>query len=475
MKFLKFVFITLLLVALAAAAGWFFAGDYISKIPSLKQYNIPTPSELLEDAQDDTLIEHAKKHSDPNYVCPMHPQIVQGEPGNCPICGMDLVKKEPPKPKAGKEKKILYWVAPMDANYRRDEPGKSPMGMDLVPVYEKAGTDTDDNDGYPRISIDPTVAQNMGIRTQKTKKTKLSRTIHTVGSVGYNEDTLRHIHPRANGWVERVFIKAEGDKVKRGSALLEIYSPDLVAAQKDLLIAKQSGQLFSQRGTTSLLESAKEKMRLLDIPESIIKRVASSGKSQDRIPILSPDNGIVIRMGIRDGMYVTPTTEMYAIADLSTVWVLVDVFEHQSSWVKVGNRAEIKVKGIPGKTWKGKVDYIYPELDKMTRTLRVRLKFSTPGHLLKPNMFADVTLFAKSVNTLTVPSEAIIYYENSPRVVKVLDDRQYQPVEVKTGMKSQGQVEILSGLKEGDKILVSGQFMIDSESNLQASFRRLTQ
>lgn len=443
-------------------------------------------SEQEVTSKQETVLEHAKKHSDPNYVCPMHPQIIKGEPGNCPICGMDLVAKEPIEDdssdegmadvdKSGEksgEKKILYWVAPMDANYRRDKPGKSLMGMDLVPVYDE-GQSKDSDSGLPRIKVKASTAQKMGIRTETVTRKKLSRIIHTVGSIGYNEDSLHHIHSRTNGWVEKVYVKAEGEKVKKGHPLVEFYSPDIVAAQKDLIIAKTSGKLFSQKGSASLVGSAKQKLRLLDVPESIIKRVQTSGKSQDRVPILAPENGVIIDMGIRDGMYVTPMLEMYSIADLSTVWVQVDVYEHQLSWMSVGNTADIEVRAIPGKVWTGKIDYIYPELNPVTRTLRVRLKFETPEQLLRPNMFADVTLYSKAKSALSVPAEAMIYYENSPRVVKVVSKNKYKPVEVKTGMKSDGQVEILEGLKEGDKIVVSGQFLLDSESNLQASFRRM--
>jgi Cu(I)/Ag(I) efflux system membrane fusion protein len=315
----------------------------------------------------------------------------------------------------------------------------------------------------------------MGIRTQSVNKQSLSRTIHTIGSVSYNEDTLHHIHSRANGWIEKVYVKAEGDEVKRGSTLVDFYSPDIVVAEKDLLIAKKSAQLFSKKGSGSLLESARQKLRLLDVPESIIKQIQKTGKSHDRVPIVAPQTGVITKMGIRDGMYVTPKLQMYTIADLSSVWVLVDVFEHQMDWVKKGNKVEMNVQGLPGEIWKGKVDYIYPELSPVTRTLKVRLKFDTPKQRLKPNMFANVTLFSASRKSLSIPTQAIIYYENSTRVVKVTGDHQYQPVEVKTGMKSDGQVEIIEGLQENDRIVVSGQFMIDSESNLQASFRRLAE
>jgi Cu(I)/Ag(I) efflux system membrane fusion protein len=425
----------------------------------------------MDDVKNDTVPQHSKRHSDPNYVCPMHPQIVKGEEGNCPICGMDLVLNEQaveePKKDTGekKEKKILYWVAPMDANYRRDEPGKSLMGMDLVPVYDEGASD-DDGDGLPKITINASTAQNMGVRIEKAKMKELSRTINTIGSVTYNEDNLHHVHARANGWVEKVYANSLGDPVEKGKALLEFYSPDILAAQKDLVIANRAG--------SSLGKVSRTRLRDLNVPKSVIDRVSRTGKSQNRIPIVANHTGVVTKIGIKNGMYITPSTEIYTIADLSSVWIIVDVFEHQLTWVKVGNKAEIQVQGVPSKIWEGKVDYIYPELSPKTRTLKVRLTIDTPKQLLKPNMFADVTLFTKDKKALTVPAESIIYYENSPRLVKVVAENKYQPIEVKIGMKSNGKVEILEGIEEGDEILVSGQFMIDSESNLQASFRRMS-
>jgi Cu(I)/Ag(I) efflux system membrane fusion protein len=480
MKFIKISIIFLLLCTILTVAAIWFINDNSTyeKIydDSIAKLTGQTFDQTFNTIAEDNLKEHVKRHADLTYICPMHPQIVKNEPSNCPICGMDLVLKEPiaaePSQQASKEKKILYWVAPMDANYRRDEAGKSPMGMDLVPVYEKGNNDTSADD-FPKITINATTAQNMGVRIEKARRHALSRTIKTIGSVTYNEDTLHHVHVRSKGWVERVYARSLGDKVTKGKTLLEYYSPDIVAAQKDLLIARRAGSVIGGRGQ-SLTEASKSRLRDLDVPQSVINTISRTAKTQHRIPIIAQHSGVVTRVGIRNGMYITPTTELYTIADLSTVWVIVDVFEHQLTWVKQGNKAIIEVQAIAGKTWQGTVDYIYPELNPNTRTLRVRLKFDTPKQRLKPNMFADVTLYNQSRQALTVPSEAIIYYENSPRVVKVVSENKYQPVAVKIGMKSNGQVEILSGLNDGDDILVSGQFMIDSESNLQASFRRLS-
>ena len=420
----------------------------------------------IDDVINDDLLTHARRHSDPTYICPMHPQISKNEDGhNCPICGMDLVKKVAEIRKESiAEKKIKYWVAPMDVNYRRDEPGKSPMGMDLVPVYEEADNTMSDQ-GLPTIRINPSTAQNMGVRIEKAMRKELSRSIKTIGSVTYNQDTLHHIHARSSGWVEALYARSLGDPVRKNKPLLEYYSPDIVAAQKDLILSKKSG--------AGLSRASKRRLNDLNVPDEIIEKVSRTGQSLNRIPILSNHDGVVTRIGIKNGMYITPSTEIYTIADLSSVWVIVDVFEHQLSWVKTGDKALINVQGIPTKEWQGVIDYIYPELNPKTRTLKVRLKIETPEQQLKPNMFADVTLLTEAKEAVAVPTESIIYYENSPRLVKVVSENKYQPIEVKIGMKSNGLTEILEGVSEGDDILVSGQFMIDSESNLQASFRRM--
>lgn len=480
MKFIIKAFGFVVVLAIIAVAYWFLLAPtereklfnkIVTKVTgkSFAQTFKPSTSLTLEDVKGDDLIQHARRHTDPTYVCPMHPQIIKGEPASCPICGMNLVKKEivlqeePTTSNKLKEKKIKFWVAPMDANYRRDEPGKSPMGMDLVPVYEEG--DEMVMEGMPQITINPSTAQNMGIRIEKVERKELSRTIKTLGSITYNEDSLHHIHARASGWIEKLYTRSLGDPVIKGKPLLEYYSPDIVAAQKDLILAKRVG--------SGLMLASKTRLRDLNVSEEFISKISKSGKSQNRIPIIADHSGVVTRIGIKNGMYITPGTEIYTIADLSSVWILVDVFEHQLTWVKVGNKALIKVRSMADREWQGEIDYIYPELNPKTRTLKVRLKIATPEQLLKPNMFADVMLLTSNKKVLSVPAESIIYYENSPRVVKVVSENKYQPVEVILGMKSGGQVEIMGGINEGDDILVSGQFMIDSESNLQASFRRL--
>jgi Cu(I)/Ag(I) efflux system membrane fusion protein len=370
---------------------------------------------------------------EPIYMCPMHPQITQHEPGKCPICGMDLVLQE----------------------HHHDSTSQAMPAMS------------------PAVQVNNTTAQNMGIRTAKVAEQTLARTINTVGNVGYNEDALEHVHTRAKGWVEVLNVRAAGDKVKKGDVLLEYYSPDILDAENELLIAKRTAHLMSEAGQKSLLGSAENKLRLLDVPEGLIDKLRNSDAPIRRIPILAPQDGVVTDIGVREGMYISPETTLYTITNLDSVWVLVDVFDQQMDAVKVGNKAEIRTDALPGQVWIGKVDYIYPDLVGQTRTLKARLKFAMQDAALKPNMFVDVRIFDAERKALAIPKEAVIPSENGARVVKVSGTGEYTQIAVKTGFKSGDDVEVLDGLKAGDEIVVSGQFLLDSESNLQAGFRRM--
>ncbi len=369
---------------------------------------------------------------EPVYMCPMHPQITRHEPGKCPICGMDLV---------------------LQAHHDH-----------AAPVV---------TDATPAIKVSSSTAQNMGLRTAKAAERGMARVTNTVGYINYNEDALQQVHTRAKGWVEVLNARAAGEKVKKGEVLLEYYSPDILDAQNELLIAKRTASLMSAAGQKSLFASAENKLRLLDVPESTISKLRSSDEPIRRIPVLAPQDGVITDIGVREGMYIGPETTLYTITNLDSVWVLVDVFDQQMDAVKVGNQAEIRTDAMPGHTWEGKVDYIYPDLVGQTRTLKARIKFDMQDAKLKPNMFVDVRIYDATRKALAIPREAIIPTEDGARVVKVSGEGEYTPVDIKTGLSSGDYVEVLDGLKSGDEIVVSGQFLLDSESNLQAGFRRM--
>jgi Cu(I)/Ag(I) efflux system membrane fusion protein len=378
----------------------------------------------------ETALAHAVKHLDPTYVCPMHPQIVQDHPGTCPICGMALVEKRV-KPKASDVKA----------------------------------------DPHPEVVLSGSIVQSLGVRTAKVVRGSLPREVRAVGRVAYDETRLAHVHPRAAGWIEGLSLRAEGEPVRQGQVLAELYAPNILSAQVDFLIALER----TGKGTTRVQpDKPRNLLRLLGVPEGVIRDIEKTRQTRNTIPILAPSDGIVTRMTARQGMYVTPSSEMFTIAALTDVWVLVDVFEHQLAWVAPGMSAQMQVPAYPGRTWKGKVDYLYPDLDPKSRTLRVRLVFPNPRLELKPNMFADVVMAGGATQELLkIPRDALIVTGERESVVKALGGGRFQPVDVVTGMEADGQVEVLSGLAAGDEIVVSGQFLIDSESSLQASYRRM--
>lgn len=416
----------------------------------------------------ETALEHSAKHLDVDYQCPMHPDVIRGEPGSCPICGMDLepIESNTEQPdlndKASTEKEILYWVAPMDASYRRDQPGKSPMGMDLVPVYAEDDTAADDG-----VRISPEVEQNIGVRTQLVESGKLWRKISTVGYVTLDESRVSHIHLRVDGWIENLSINTEGDRVKKGQRLFDVYSPELVNAMAEYVQALRSS---NQR----LSDAAQGKLRALGVSESQIKQLTATRRVPHTISIYAPQDGVVTMLNVREGMYLQPQTQVMTLADLSSVWVLADVFEGQSDWVEKQQSAEVSLLYKPGKLWQGKVDHIYPVLNQSTRSLQVRLQFANPDEQLKPNMYANVVIYAGAVdNVLSVPREAVIRSGNQQRLIIKTDDGRYQPRQVVTGLESGEWIEIKSGVREGERVVTSAQFMIDSEAGLKASLSRM--
>ena len=364
---------------------------------------------------------------------------------------------------AEEEKEILYWVAPMDPNYRRDKPGKSPMGMDLIPVY--AGED----DGGSTVTISPAVVQNLGVRTARAELTRLWRGIDTVGYVDYDESRVSHIHLRTSGWIEDLVVRSEGERVKKGERLFDLYSPELVNAQEEFVTALSSGN-------KGLIRASRERLSALGVSSSQINHLQRSKKVQQRISIYAPQDGVVSTLPVREGMYVKPSMRVMTLGDLSSVWVLAEVFERQVDWVKQGQPAEVRMSFIPGEVWEGKVEYIYPSLDPKTRTLKVRLRFDNPGERLKPNMYANVKIYGGAKeDVIVIPIEALIRTGRSERVIIALGDGKFEAREVVSGIESGDYVEIKQGLSDGEKIVVSGQFLIDSEASMRASLMRMSE
>lgn len=363
------------------------------------------------------------------------------------------------------EKKPLYWVAPMDPNYRRDKPGKSPMGMDLVPFYEE--DDSGSGAGPGTVKISPDVVNNLGVRTARAEFAPLRSEIQTVGYVKYDEDQLVHIHPRVNGWIEKLYIKASGDPVRKGEPLYNIYSPELVNAQEELVMALE-------RKKPRLIRAAENRLASLRVPTRVIRQLKDSREVKQNITFYAPQNGVVDNLNIRQGFFVKPGSTIMSIGTLEQVWVEAEVFERQVSGVVVGLPVTMTLDYLPGKEWKGLVDYVYPTLNAKTRTLRVRLRFENDQELLKPDMFAQVVIHLDSSRkSLLVPREAVIRSGRSNRLVLALGEGRFKSINVKVGRFDADSAEILSGLSEGEEVVTSAQFLIDSESSKTSDFKRM--
>jgi len=359
------------------------------------------------------------------------------------------------------EKEVLYWVAPMDPNFKSDKPGKSPMGMDLVPVYENSAADGDS------VTISAAVENNLGVRTEKAKVRPLWRRIEATGYVDFDEALISHINTRVPGWIVSLKVDAEGERVAKGELLFEFYSPELVNAQKEYLQALR-------RGGPSLLSGATEKLAALGLIPSDIEALAKRGTASENIKIIAPQDGVVTSLNVREGMYIQPNSQIMSLADLSSVWLQAEVFESQADWVSAGQAAEARLDYMPGTEFSGQVEYVYPVLDPVTRTLKVRLRFDNPGERLKPNMYARVSIYGRlKPNALSIPREALIPAPGNDRVVVSVGDGKFHVYEVMTGLESGEYVEILAGISEGDEVVTSAQFLIDSEANLAGSINRL--
>jgi membrane fusion protein, copper/silver efflux system len=367
------------------------------------------------------------------------------------------------QPTAASEPEPLYWVAPMDPNYRRDGPGKSPMGMDLVPVF----AETAKSAATHEVKISAAVENNLGVKTAAVERSPLEANIDTVGYVQFDEDKLHHVHLRVAGWIESLEVSAVGERVDAGQKLFELYSPALFNAQKDLVTALR-------RGEPELLAAARQKLRLLGLSPDQIKELEGSREASERIAFYARHSGIVSSLNVRHGMYIEPASEIMAIGSIDTVWVIAEVFERQLPWLAKGQAVEMTVDGYPGQRWQASVDYIYPILNPQSRTVQVRIRIDNSDQRLRPNMFASLLIHARdSAPALNIPRSAVILGGRGARIVKSLGEGRFESVAVDPGREAGDKIEIRSGLEEGDIVVVSAQFLIDSESNLDAESQRL--
>ncbi len=418
------------------------------------------------------------------YTCGMHPEVIQDHPGDCPKCGMKLqpmaadraeamglaTASSAGKSKPKGERKIIYWKSSMIPGEIHEEPGKDSMGMDLVPVYE------DEAATSGVIQIDPVTEQNMGVRIDEVTTGPLTKRIRTVGFIDYDETTLADVNTKISGWVEKLYVEETGVQVHAGEPLFELYSPELFSAQEEYLTALRNVQKHevgivprSRLDSSALIRDARTRLEYFDISEAQIKELERSGKAKKTLTINAPFTGIVTEKMVVEGRYIKAGMDVFRIADLSNVWMIAKVFEYDLPHVSLGQEAFMQLSYIPGKTFRGRVTYIYPYLESKTREIPIRIEFHNPGYELKPGMYATVSLRSKLKDKATlVPDVAVINTGLRSVAFVMKEPGRFQPREITTGVRAEGnRLEVLSGLAPGEKVVVSGQFLLDSESNLR--------
>ncbi|GGQ04123.1 efflux RND transporter periplasmic adaptor subunit [Shewanella litoralis] len=441
-----------------------------------------------------------------NYYCPMHPDVTSDKPGSCPKCGMFLVEKEPEtadvdaKSAAHQEALVTpaaqkvfeqpiaslrssakpsltdqtptqttKYICPMHPHVVSDAPGSCPIcGMNLEKVA------VGDASQEIVVGVSGGMQQALGMRSHVVAKSHLSRQVNTIGTVQYNENTIGHVHTRATGWIETLTVHNVGQQVKQGQLLYELYSPELVNAQDDYSQALDYLKKDKQRGSI-LLSKARKRLELLGVDNAVINRLEKTGETIYRVPFYAPQSGFISELTIRHGMYIQPGDTLFEIVNLDSVWVIADVFENEQSWLTEGRKVSVSAAAQGLFDIDSNIDYIYPELDPVTRAMRVRIQLNNTQEKLRPGTLVDVTLYGQpKQNVLTVPTEALILTGRENRVVVQRSDTSFASVPVKVGMMAQGKAEVLQGLNEHDKVVVSGQFLLDSEASIQGSLQRLS-
>ena len=419
------------------------------------------------------------------YSCGMHPEVISDKPGNCPICGMRLTpirdtghgKAQALTEEEKKERKVLYWRAPMDPTEIYDQPGKSKMGMDLIPVYEgeEAG-------GAGSITIDGAIQQNMNLRTAPVERRNISRVIRAFGRITYAQDREYSINTKISGWIEKLYVNTEGQKVRNGEPLLEIYSPELVSTQEEYLLALENYKKLVEspyenikKSAERMLNLARSRLEYWDISKSEIEKIEKTGVVRRTIQLKSQINGVVLHKAVVEGDKVGPGMDLFHIADLSKIWVEAAIYESELPLIQLGQKAEMEMDQLRGKIVDGKVDFIYPYLDQKSRANNIRLVFGNPDLVLKPDMFATVRIYVPAASdSLAVPAESVIYSGKRQIVFVTKGNGKFEPREVKTGIESDdGYVQIVSGIFDGEDVVVSGQFLLDSESRTREAIAKM--
>lgn len=368
-----------------------------------------------------------------------------------------------------KGKRILFYRDPMDPTMTSDKPGKSPMGMEMVPVYEG-----DEGGG---VKIDPTTVQNIGVRYETIQRRALTKSIRTVGKIDYDEKKLYYVNTKISGWADKLYVNYTGKFVQKGEPLVAIYSPELVAAEEDYIIALKYKNLDPlQNEQVQLLERAHRKLMFWDIPHDQILRLETTKKPEKTMTLVAPEAGVIVEKNVLQGGNIMAGTNLFKIADLSTVWVIADVYEYEVPFIRIGQQATVSLVYTPGKEFKGRVSFVSPFLNSNTRTVKVRIEIPNHRGELKPEMFATVELKAPlQIDAIAIPEQAVIHSGERNVVVISRGDGRFESRDVKLGILAGDYYQVLDGVNEGEKIVVSSQFLLDSESNLKAAMQTMSQ
>jgi RND family efflux transporter MFP subunit len=422
------------------------------------------------------------------YYCPMHPTMISDRPGDCPVCYMRLVPMEEPEPAAppadgadapGGGKRVIY-RSTMNPNEVSDTPGLDSMGMEMVAVEvdEGAPAGAPAVPGLASVRIAAPKRQLIGVETSPVARARFRRSIRTVGRVTVDETRLQHVHTKVAGYVERLYTNATGEPVEQGQPMLEFYSPELLATQEEYLVALKARNRAAGGGQPALLEaaddlvrSARRRLELFDVPDEEVLQLQRSGQARRTLTFSAPISGVILRRNVTQGERVEAGTTLLELADLSRVWVMAAVYEYELPFVRQGQQATMTLSYLPGRTFEGRVSLVYPTLDPATRTVQVRLEFANPDGELKPDMYAEVELLADLGERLALPTSALL--ETGTRRVVFVDRGEglFEPREVEIGLRLPDLAEILRGVADGERVLTSGNFFVDSESKLQAALQ----
>jgi RND family efflux transporter MFP subunit len=431
------------------------------------------------------------------YQCPMHPTYISDKPGSCPICGMDIVpieksavpvKSTPEKPEkaeiigtqtpVSKERRILFYRNPMDPSINSPVPAKDEMGMDYIPVYadEVSPPEKKEVSGLATVTIDEKGIRLAGIQTAEAVRQKMEGDIRAVGIVKPDEALVRHVHTKNSGWIEKLYVNTTGQLVKAGQPLLVIYSPQLLASQEEFLRARENAVRFAEssipevrKGGEDLLKAARRRLELFDVPESQIKEIEKTGLTKRTVTLSAPVSGYVTAKGVYEGQQVEPGMELFTITDLSRVWIEADFYEFEAHLIRLGQKAVFTFPYNPREEKTGKISYIYPYLDPQSRTLKARFEFQNGDLSLKPEMYVNVSMKIGISDSVVVPDSSVMNTGLRQIVFVSIGDDRFEPREVKTGYRSGGFAQIISGVGAGEKVVVRANFLLDSESRVRAA------